>query len=165
MVFNKKKYNDEYYLKNKERILQRQRDSYQQNKDKRSQWGRTRRNRLKDDPDFIAARNKNTNEWRINNREQIMLQEARNRARRKNIPFSITRDNITIPEQCPVLNIPLFYTPKKRTDNTPSLERIYPEKGYTPDNIIVISWRANKIRNVATFEELKQIARFYAQFD
>jgi predicted RND superfamily exporter protein len=40
---------------------------------------------------------------------------------------------------------------------TPSLDRIDSKKGYTPDNVWVISHRANQIKNDATIEELKLI--------
>jgi hypothetical protein len=44
-----------------------------------------------------------------------------------------------------------------------SIDRIDPSKGYTPDNVWLISQRANRIKNDATPEELKLIAEAVAE--
>jgi hypothetical protein len=49
-------------------------------------------------------------------------------------------------------------------DNSPSLDRIVPEKGYVRDNVLVVSYRANRIKNDATISELQQIAAFYKTY-
>ena len=41
------------------------------------------------------------------------------------------------------------------THNSPSVDRIDPKKGYTPDNIRVISWRANSLKSDASLKELQ----------
>lgn len=33
--------------------------------------------------------------------------------------------------------------------------------GYTPDNVVVVSWRANRLKSDATAGELATIAAFY----
>ena len=43
---------------------------------------------------------------------------------------------------------------------SPSIDRIDSTKGYTKDNIQIISWRANRIKNDSTPEELMQIATY-----
>ena len=43
---------------------------------------------------------------------------------------------------------------------SPSLDRIDPNRGYTKDNIIVMSYRANRIKNDATKEEIKKLAEW-----
>jgi hypothetical protein len=71
-----------------------------------------------------------------------------------------------IPDYCPMLGIPLNYDGTgiegdwSRKDNSPSLDRIDSSKGYTKGNIHVISWRANRIKNDSTPEELMQIAKY-----
>jgi hypothetical protein len=71
--------------------------------------------------------------------------------------------DLELPDLCPVLGIPLDYSFGKglRTDNSPSIDKIVPSKGYVPGNCIVISWRANRIKNDGTPEEHKKIADFY----
>ena len=92
-----------------------------------------------------------------------MLRNARARARVVGVPFTITVSDIVIPTHCPILGIPLF--PKKGRgggDNSPSLDKIKPERGYVPGNIIVISNRANRLKSDASIKELRDIASFYA---
>lgn len=93
-----------------------------------------------------------------------MLQNARARARRDDIPFTITVDDIVIPSHCPILGLPLFQRTGQRGggDNSPSLDRIRNERGYVPGNIIVISNRANRLKSDASIKELRDIASFYA---
>lgn len=92
-------------------------------------------------------------------RNMRILGLIRDRARKNNIPFNLTIDDITYPEFCPILGIPLLLDGNK--DNYPSVDRIIPELGYVKGNIIVISYRANRIKNDATVVELEQIALFY----
>jgi len=49
----------------------------------------------------------------------------------------------------------------KNNDLTPSIDRIDPKKGYVKDNIIVVSMRANRIKNDATVDEIRKVADFY----
>jgi hypothetical protein len=59
-----------------------------------------------------------------------------------------------------LLGIPLFRAEGQdgARSNSPSLDRIDSSKGYTPDNIWVISNKANSIKSNATVEELETIA-------
>lgn len=54
---------------------------------------------------------------------------AKMRAKENNLNFTIELSDIIIPKICPVLDIPLFITPGKRTDNSPSLDRADNTKG------------------------------------
>jgi hypothetical protein len=91
-----------------------------------------------------------------------MVQNARVRARATGVPFTITKEDLVIPTHCPILGIPLFKGPRGGGDNSPSLDKIRPELGYVPGNIIVISNRANRLKADASIEELRDIASFYA---
>lgn len=82
---------------------------------------------------------------------------AKQRATKFGILFSITHADIVVPTTCPLLNIPLTLDAGKRTENTATLDRIIPRNGYVQGNIAVMSWRANRIKNDATIEELEQI--------
>ena len=92
-----------------------------------------------------------------NNREKCLLQKARQRARKKSLPFSLTEEDIVIPDTCPVLGIQLFSGEGVMCDNSPNLDRIIPEKGYVPGNVRVISQRANRIKSNATAEEIRLV--------
>lgn len=102
--------------------------------------------------------------YRRKSPEMNMLARARRRARDKGLDFTITIDDIRIPDVCPVLDLPLYIGDGKKCDNSPALDRIDSKKGYTPDNILIISNRANELKKDATLLELQRIAKFYEQF-
>lgn len=85
---------------------------------------------------------------------------ARKRAMAAKIPFNLTLVDITVPDVCPVLGIPLMRAVGAvcGTDNSPSLDRIVPELGYVPGNIAVISVRANTIKSTGSAAEHRRIA-------
>jgi hypothetical protein len=90
-----------------------------------------------------------------------LWQRAKQRARRDGREFTIFPEDIHIPDVCPVLGTPLLVggTYTKRA-NSPSLDRIDNSKGYTPDNICVISNRANNLKNDATPEEMRRVLAY-----
>lgn len=97
--------------------------------------------------------------------KSTMLNRARTRAKRKGLSFTIDASHLSIPEICPVLGIKLSLRIGKRgpCDSSPTLDRIDSSKGYTPENVEVISWRANRIKCDATPEELSKVARYYGK--
>lgn len=96
--------------------------------------------------------------WFRNNAEARLFSAARTRAKKLSIPFTITVNDIVIPDKCPALGIPLYREGGKNKHNTPSLDRFIPEEGYTSKNIHVISWRANWIKQNATLDEVEKLA-------
>lgn len=76
------------------------------------------------------------------------------------IPFTITMDDIVVPEFCPVLGIRLVPGCKVIHDASPTLDRIIPELGYVPGNIVVMSRRANRLKNNASLTELVALGRW-----
>lgn len=92
----------------------------------------------------------------------MLLTAAKRRAKRAGIPFALTIKDITIPDKCPVLGIPIFSNDGIRgaTDNSPSLDRIIPNLGYVPGNVRVISYRANAIKRDASLFELEAVVRY-----
>jgi hypothetical protein len=96
--------------------------------------------------------------------ELFLLKGARNRCRGTDIPCTITISDIVIPDVCPALGIPLVPSRGKgATDNSPSLDRIVPALGYVPGNVCVISYKANRIKQDATAEELEMVSRYTAR--
>lgn len=92
-----------------------------------------------------------------------LWRSAKSRAYHKDLPFDITPEDIKIPTHCPVLGIPLFAGQGKMGDNSPSLDRKIPERGYVKGNVWVISNRANRIKNDATAAELQRVAEAVLQ--
>ena len=95
---------------------------------------------------------------RSRNPSRYLYNQAKHRSRKRNIFFDITPEDIVVPDYCPVLDIPLVMGRGLKggpTHNSPSIDRIDPKKGYTPDNIRVISWRANSLKSDASLKELQ----------
>jgi hypothetical protein len=109
-------------------------------------------------------RNKRTRDWHKNNPVRSYLLAARGRAKRLGVPFNLKEEDIVFPKICPALGIPIILLateePRKRTDNTPSLDRIIPELGYTKGNVRVISWRANRLKSDAKLYEVERLLRY-----
>jgi hypothetical protein len=94
-----------------------------------------------------------------------MYSNAKGRAKKQSIPFTITKEDIIIPDLCPVFNIRLEWgIGLGKTDNSPSLDRIIPEKGYIKGNIVVISWLANRLKNNATLAQLEQVCNYIRSY-
>ena len=79
-----------------------------------------------------------------------ILSSIRASARAKGIIFSLTIDDVSMPDFCPVLGIPLEFREKGKRDNSPSVDRIVPSKGYVPGNVAVISFLANRLKSNCT---------------
>jgi hypothetical protein len=96
---------------------------------------------------------------RINHKDhrREMLHQARRRAKQSGVPCTITKEDIKIPVYCPVLGIKLTAGTSGDCDAAPSLDRFNPALGYIPENIFVISKRANTLKNNGTIEEHKNV--------
>ena len=73
----------------------------------------------------------------------LLLKLAKSRAKQRKIEFTLTRDDIIIPEYCPVFGIKFD---KSNKHTSPSLDRIDPAKGYVKENVRVISFLANAMK-------------------
>ena len=99
-------------------------------------------------------------EWKLNNPEKILLSQARERATKDGLAFDLTIDDIFIPDVCPVFGVTLGRGNKTASPNSPSLDKIIPEKGYVKGNVRVISYRANTIKSNGTADEHLKIAKY-----
>lgn len=123
--------------RNKEKVAEYNRAYYAANKEKKAEY---------DHAYYVA------------NPEKALLSSARNRANLHTREFSITVDDICIPEVCPVLGIPLVKGKGKPTPSSPTVDMLDSSKGYVPGNIQVISYRASKLKTDGTTAELLRIA-------
>lgn len=134
-------------------------------KDGKSSWcrvcHRARNNaRYQANKQDINTKRKSDTAYRI----RSILSEAERRAERKGLPFDLTFDDIKVPDVCPVLGIPLrFGEAAGPSDNSPSLDRIIPSKGYVRGNVIVVSMKANRIKNDASIVEIEAVLTFYKE--
>jgi len=89
---------------------------------------------------------------------------AKARAVKKNLEFKISIADIVIPERCPVFGIRLKSgagggtVSVAKLESSPTLDRVDNSKGYTPDNVCVISLRANNLKRDATLYEMQCLA-------
>lgn len=92
-------------------------------------------------------------------REYSLLLSAKRRAKNKNLPFDLVFEDIVFPAYCPVLGIEI--KPEQAMSNhNASIDRIDNSKGYTKDNIRIISWKANRIKSNSTIKELELILNY-----
>ena len=104
----------------------------------------------------------NITSWRLRNPSKYLWSSAKWRSKQNAIDFNIEASDIIIPLRCPVLDIPLVFEDcGPRTDNSPTLDRINPNKGYVVGNVMVVSWRANRLKSDASIQELKSLYEFY----
>lgn len=103
--------------------------------------------------------------FRSHHRDPVkkLLTLAKGRAKKKGLVFSLQYEDIHIPERCPVLGILLVIGGNGAgfQDASPTLDRVDNRQGYIPGNVLVVSWRANRLKCDATKEELRAIADFY----
>jgi hypothetical protein len=110
-----------------------------------------------------GAAAKSSRECRLRNLNRALVHAAKYRAKKRGLEFNLTYDDIVVPEFCPVLGIKLSVNigEKKIKDTSPTIDRIDSTQGYVRGNVVVVSWRVNRIKNNSTIEELRKIADYY----
>lgn len=98
-----------------------------------------------------------------NSPEKAIIYSSKFRAKKNNIEFTITADDIYIPLLCPILGIPILKEcieggKTGPTPNSPSIDRINNTKGYIQGNIHIVSNKGNTMKSSATREELINFA-------
>jgi hypothetical protein len=125
-----------YYKNNKERISLYWKDFYQNNKDRLKDKQRKKyRDKL---PDYLYY-------------------AAKDRSKKLGLEFNLDKNDIVIPEICPAFKQPFVVGDN---DLCPSVDRIDATRGYVKGNIAVISFRANRLKNNATLEELESLVNY-----
>jgi hypothetical protein len=110
----------------------------------------------------------------LNNKRQdfdfrlnMLLNASKQRARNKNREHTITVEDIKAiyPTDgcCPIFGMKLEFNTAGFRENSPSIDRIDSTKGYTPDNIQIISWKANRIKGYASIQEIEMLLAYLTQ--
>jgi len=127
----KRLYDIEYRKKNKEKLSEQSKDWYQS----------SRKIRFTNDPQHYL--------WYV----------ASTRSRQNGIEFTIVKEDIIIPDICPILGCKLTkgngYLP-----NAMSLDRIDNARGYVPGNVRVISRKANLMKSDLTMDILEKLIKY-----
>lgn len=95
----------------------------------------------------------------IDKRKIQILKKVEQRARIRGIEFNLTVDTVVWPTVCPVFGYVLSYD-KADKDRSVSLDRNDPTKGYTVDNTVIMSARANRAKWDMSSSEVKQLYEY-----
>jgi hypothetical protein len=98
----------------------------------------------------------------LNRPEYFLFSSARGRARKYKVDFTITEQDIKeLLDKtliCPLRKVPFERgSNHKASPNSVSVDRIESSKGYTKDNIQLISYKANLIKNTSNLEIFRKI--------
>jgi len=98
----------------------------------------------------------------IRGRAGVLCAAAKKRAQTRNLPFTLTIDIVEahlakLNGNCEVTNMDFNFTPKH--PNAPSLDQKIPGRGYTEDNIQIVTWWYNRLKSDLSDTEARQILR------
>jgi hypothetical protein len=122
------------------------------NNERSKAWYQANKNK----PEFATQRKERLLRWRDENPARYLWQKAKERAAKYKVDFDLEIEDIFWPTECPALKVPFEYG----TPYAASIDRIDNSKGYTKDNIQVISRKANAMKRNATKEELRNFAQW-----
>lgn len=130
------------------------RDEYnERQKQYRVRWGER----------FRTSRLANYHAARSNTPWVSLIYAARSRARKKGIPFSLSAEwaQSVWTGRCAISGLPLEIGKRGSGPSRmcPSIDRIDPKGGYTPDNCRVIAHCVNAFRQDGTDEQMLEVAR------
>lgn len=92
-----------------------------------------------------------------------VLPNLRARAKRAGLECTVTGADLLVPDVCPVLGTKLTFGTlhnARAMPTNPSVDRIDCSRGYVPDNVRVISLRANMLKSNATVDELERVVAY-----
>jgi hypothetical protein len=100
-------------------------------------------------------------------RLQNLLNASRARAKEKNREHTLTKQDLfdLYPKdnKCPIFGFELQWNTSGFRENSPSIDRIDSSKGYTKENVQIISWKANRIKGYASVEDLELLLSYLKQ--
>lgn len=115
----------------------------------------------KNNPEVLRAADKRKRlKLLANDPARALWYEIRKRAKRQKVAFDLGVEDLVYPTTCPILGIPLFQTAGCQTDNTPSLDRLVPARGYVKGNCFFISNKANRMKQDNTLEDFQKIITY-----
>jgi hypothetical protein len=91
------------------------------------------------------------------------LYQIKHRALKTGLDFDLDVESLELPVECPILGLKLQFNVGGADDNSYSMDRRDNTKGYTKDNIQIISLKANRLKSNATLEELIKIGEWAAK--
>ena len=186
MPFDRVEYYKKYYAKNRERILASVEEYNRNNKEKvmlhrKKHYEKNKERILEYKKQYYAEHGEEINARRqekirnIKKHSDLTYSFLNKRilncqARYKNIGknCSLTTEELLelIPKdlKCPVFGTKFLFG-RGLNQSSMSIDRIDNNKGYHKNNIVVVSFKANTMKNSATLKELYQVADFYYELE
>lgn len=158
-AFDRVEYKASYYQLNKERLKEKSRNYYHERY--KVKWANATEEEKQERRRKCNEQTAKTKPWLTRRKRRpaaYLFNIAKQRCKRTGTEFSITVDEILVPEFCPLLGVRLD-SYSESMDFHPSLDRIDPKKGYISGNVWVVSHRANRIKSDANADELITIGK------
>lgn len=93
--------------------------------------------------------------------QAAMIVNARSRAKKRGVEFTVAVSDVDWPTHCPILGVELHYGPRAPVRcRLATLDRRDNSLGYVKGNVFVISHRANRIKSDATPAELEAVLAY-----
>jgi len=96
-------------------------------------------------------------------KRKILINAAKKRAKDTNLDFNLDINDIILSQYFPFLGIELQFNHTNARDNSYSIDRIDPNKGYIKGNIQIISFKANTIKNNASLSDIEKVYLYMKQ--
>ena len=96
---------------------------------------------------------------------RILLSDAKRRAKRVGVEFDLLESDfdLPLPTRCPILGIPLTYGgngTSRQSDSSATIDEIDNDRGYLKGNVLICSWKANRMKSDASADELLRLGNF-----
>lgn len=100
-------------------------------------------------------------QWRQRHPKKLMLNVIISRAKKKGLDCNLTIEDLLDNQICPVFKTKLMYNRDEKDHKLKaSVDRIDNTKGYTKDNIAIISRRANTLKSNGSLKEFKRLVDY-----
>jgi len=95
------------------------------------------------------------------------VRHVKHRAKKNGVKFTLTPECLLAKwtGRCPVFGTVLRFNEGRFGPNSPSLDRLKPKRGYTPNNVVILSYRANAIKNDANAAMLYRLAQWLEKIE
>lgn len=152
-----------WYAKNRDAVTAQRRAGWSEIREEANAKRREHHRDHKDDPGQREAKMQRHYKARAVTPWLKFLNGAKQRALKKGVPFTLTREWMAGrgTGRCEITGIPFdtSRTTRGPAPFCPSLDRIKPELGYTPDNCRFVLWAVNALKGEATDAEMLLVAK------
>jgi len=146
-----KKRDKEKYYKNRDAILEQKKEYHLEHKEDHNERCKQYYHENKHKPYFVKYK---------------LLRNAKLRSIKHGIEFTITKDDLVLEEPyiCTCCGRTMTVNEKIFKDDSITLDKIIPLKGYVPGNVAIICFRCNSLKTDATYEELFNLVEYMKRY-